>query len=109
MVQRGAMGAEEVPVELELAKQITEGYQWLEHASAGASHARRLLDYPDDQWRQWLKGQFIGTPEEVREVVREGLKHDCIQEVVLGLHVSTEQLSVEQNMEAFAKRVRPFL
>ncbi len=109
MYQRGAMGAEDVPVELELAKQITEGYQWLEHASAGASHARRLLDYPDDQWRQWLKGQFIGTPQEVREVVREGLKHDCIQEVVLGLHVSTEQLSVEQNMEAFAKRVRPFL
>ncbi len=68
-----------------------------------------LLDYSDDQWRQWLKGQFIGTPEEVREVVREGLKHDCIQEVVLGLHVSTEHLSVEQNMEAFAKRIRPFL
>jgi len=107
--RRGGMGPEDVPVDLKLAERIAESYDWLEHASAGASHARVLLDYPVDQWRQWLKGQFIGTPEEVRQVVQQGLEHPCVREVVLGLHVGTDHLSVEQNMEAFAKRVRPFL
>lgn len=105
----GGMGAEEMPVDVDLARRIAEDYDWLEHASAQARHGKMLMDYPDDEWRKWLKGQFVGKPEEVIQVIREGLKHECIQEVVLGLHVSTERLSVEQNMEAFAKRVRPFL
>ena len=106
---QGGMGAEELPVDIDLARRITESYDWLEHASAQAGHGKMLLDYSDDEWRKWLKGQFIGKPEEVIQIIREGLKYECIQEVVLGLHVSTERLSVEQNMEAFAKRVRPFL
>ena len=107
--RQGAITAEELPVDADLARQINEGYQYLEHASTRASHAEVLLTYPDDAWRRWLYGSLAGTPEDVLPVLRDGLRHACIEEVVLDLHVSTERLSVESMMETFARRVRPFL
>ncbi|HEX9879638.1 MAG TPA: hypothetical protein VGB25_05550, partial [Candidatus Binatia bacterium] len=107
--RQGILKANELPVEAALAKQINEGYQYLEHASTRADHAEVLLTYPDEAWRRWLSGILAGTPEEVLPVLREGLRHACIEEVVLDLHVSTERLSVESMMETFARRVRPLL
>jgi alkanesulfonate monooxygenase SsuD/methylene tetrahydromethanopterin reductase-like flavin-dependent oxidoreductase (luciferase family) len=107
--RQGTLAAEDLPVDLELARRIVEEASETAHGRALGGRARWLLDYPDDRWRQWLKGYLVGTPDQVAARLREGLQHDAIFEVVVNPYVSSERLSVEGLIETFARRVRPLV
>ncbi len=106
---QGDLGADELGVEMELARSINQEFSHVEHAISGSRPAQLLLEQPDELWKEWLKPYLAGTPEKIVERLRQALQHEAISEVVVQPRLSTERLPVEAVMEAFAKQVRPFL
>jgi alkanesulfonate monooxygenase SsuD/methylene tetrahydromethanopterin reductase-like flavin-dependent oxidoreductase (luciferase family) len=108
--KRGSRPASDLLVDPEMARQNAEGYNFLEHATAQAGHARVLEDLPDDKWKDLLRGKLAGRAEDVAAQIRRTLEeHGEIFEVVMYLHVDSPRLKSEQVIESFATRVRPLL
>jgi 5,10-methylenetetrahydromethanopterin reductase len=108
--KRGSRPESDLLVDPETARQIAEGYNFLEHATSKAEHSQVLLSLPDEQWKHLLRGKMAGSPEEVAERIRQTVEqYEEIFEVVMYLHVDSPRLTSSQVIKTFAERVRPLL
>jgi alkanesulfonate monooxygenase SsuD/methylene tetrahydromethanopterin reductase-like flavin-dependent oxidoreductase (luciferase family) len=97
----------EIGADVEVARQLTERYNPLQHGDPRASYAQLLMESPDAMWRKWLEGRLVGTPDEVVATLRQALEYEQVCEVIVGPRQPTARLSVEQLLETFARQVRP--
>ncbi|MBI2988249.1 MAG: LLM class flavin-dependent oxidoreductase [Deltaproteobacteria bacterium] len=105
--KRGSIQKERLPVPLELARQVAEEYNFLEHATAGAEHSKLLDQVPDKVFRE---GHLAGSPREVAETVRRVVDtYPEIRQVVLHIPVGTARLSLGDILRSFATEVKPLL
>lgn len=105
--KRGMVREDELPVPVELACRIAEEYNFLEHATAGAEHAKLLDDLPDDVFK---RGLLAGSPREVAEMIRRVVDtYPEIRQVVLHIPVGTPRLSLVDILRTFATEVKPLL
>ena len=104
----GDLQADELGIDVEVARRVYEAYDYAEHGVSMPRHAQILMEQPDETWRGWLQGRLVGTPEEVLGRLRQALQHDEVFEVVFTPHLPTEELMASA-LETVAKQVRPFV
>ncbi len=106
---QGAIGEEELGVEMELARRVAEVYDPVEHATSNSRSAQIVLEQSDEVWNELIKSSLIGTPEVVAERIREALRTTPICEIVISPRLSTRHMPVDTIMETFARQVRPLV
>ena len=106
---QGRIQEDELGVDVDLARRVHELFDHVEHAVSSSRAAQLVLQQPDEWWKERFKTTLVGTPEQIAERIRPALQHEAISDIVFSPRLSTEQVSVEDVMEHFAKRVRPLL
>ncbi len=105
--KRGIVGEKDLPLAVDLLRQIAEEYNFLEHATAGAEHAKLLEQVPDEVIR---RGLLAGSPRAVADTIRRVVEtHPEIRQVVLHIPVGTPRLSLVDILRTFANEVKPLL
>lgn len=109
--KRGDLTDEQLGIPVDLARRFAEDYEFTDHATALSGHAKLIEEVSEEVWRGPLGigGRLAGTPDQALQVLRKGLQHEEIQEVVLVLPPPgpAVRLGNEEIMKTFVKEVMP--